>query len=41
SSTLNNKKVHACLLKRISKIKFAKPDGGQCAVRWPFKFKQN
>jgi len=37
-NTLGNKKVEACLVKQISGLKFAKPDGGVCVIRWPFKF---
>lgn len=35
---LKNKDVSACLLKQVSGLKFPKPDGGVCVIRWPFKF---
>lgn len=39
SSELKNDKVHACLVKTIKKLNFNKPDGGACAVSWPWTFK--
>tara|TARA_B100000530_G_scaffold312564_1_gene240304 strand:- start:493 stop:624 length:132 start_codon:yes stop_codon:yes gene_type:complete len=39
SSTLGSAALHKCLGKNIQKITFAKPDGGNCAVSWPFVFK--
>ena len=39
SSQLKNDKVHACLLKNIKKLNFNPPQGGDCAVSWPWTFK--
>ena len=33
-----NAKVASCIVKQISTLKFAKPDGGICVIQWPFKF---
>lgn len=33
-----NKKVGSCIVKQVSTLKFPKPDGGVCVIRWPFKF---
>ncbi|MGK0361739.1 MAG: TonB family protein [Bradymonadia bacterium] len=37
-STLGNKAVGNCVARVIKRWKFPKPDGGQCAVRYPFVF---
>ena len=37
-STLNNAKVEGCMMRVIGRLKFAKPDGGQCVIRYPFVF---
>ena len=37
-STLNNAKVEGCMMRVINRLKFAKPDGGQCVIRYPFVF---
>ncbi|NOZ01627.1 MAG: AgmX/PglI C-terminal domain-containing protein, partial [Deltaproteobacteria bacterium] len=34
-----NAKVASCIVKQVSTLKFPKPDGGVCVIRWPFKFK--
>jgi len=39
SGSMPDKKVHACVLKEIRKLKFKAPDGGECVVRKPFTFK--
>ena len=39
NSELKNEKVHGCLKKAIRKLNFTPPDGGACAVSWPFVFK--
>jgi hypothetical protein len=31
-------KIFSCVKSHIGKVHFQKPDGGICAVRWPFKF---
>ena len=31
-------KIFKCVKSHIGKVTFQKPDGGVCAVRWPFKF---
>lgn len=40
SATQNelNDKVRDCIIGQVSKLKFTKPDGGVCVIRWPFKF---
>ena len=38
SATLKDKKVQACVLKNVAKMKFSPPEGGTCVVRYPFKF---
>jgi hypothetical protein len=38
ASDLANKNVESCLVKQVSGLKFPKPDGGICVIRWPFKF---
>jgi len=35
---LKNKDVSACLARQVAGLKFPKPDGGICVIRWPFKF---
>ncbi len=37
--TLKSRRVTDCLTQTISKLKFDKPQGGVCVVRWPFVFK--
>lgn len=37
-STIGDKKVTDCVVKTVSKIRFAKPDGGVCLVSYPFVF---
>ncbi len=39
SSTLKHGGVHRCLIKNIKRVRFTKPEGGTCTVRWPFKFR--
>ncbi|MGM0574377.1 MAG: AgmX/PglI C-terminal domain-containing protein [Myxococcota bacterium] len=41
SSTLKSDNVHKCLIRNVKRIRFAKPEGGVCVVRWPFEFKPN
>ncbi|PKN58154.1 MAG: hypothetical protein CVU56_07370 [Deltaproteobacteria bacterium HGW-Deltaproteobacteria-14] len=36
--TLPNDRVKSCIVRAVSKLRFAKPDGGRCLVRWPFLF---
>ncbi|MBM4386728.1 MAG: AgmX/PglI C-terminal domain-containing protein, partial [Deltaproteobacteria bacterium] len=38
SDGLNNKGVMDCLTKNIKQLKFLKPEGGVCVIRWPFVF---
>lgn len=38
TSTLADKSVGQCVARVIKRWKFPKPDGGQCAVRYPFVF---
>jgi len=38
AATLKNERVKSCIVKAIGRMKFAKPDGGRCLVRWPFVF---
>ena len=33
------KGVEACIVRQVSQLKFPKPDGGICIIRWPFSFK--
>ncbi|MBL6975420.1 MAG: energy transducer TonB [Deltaproteobacteria bacterium] len=33
-----NSKVGSCIVKQVSTLRFPKPDGGVCVIRWPFKF---
>lgn len=33
-----NKSVEACIVRQVSQLKFPKPDGGVCIIRWPFRF---
>jgi len=37
--TMKSKRINECLSQTISKLKFDKPQGGVCVVRWPFVFK--
>lgn len=39
ADTMKNKRVTKCLKHTIGKLKFDKPQGGVCVVRWPFVFK--
>jgi len=39
SSTLGNSAVEQCVLQTIRRMKFEKPEGGVCVVRFPFVFK--
>jgi len=39
SSQMRDSKLHKCLMKEISKIKFPAPKGGDATVIYPFKFK--
>lgn len=34
-----SQEVAACVLRQISNLKFAKPAGGVCVIRWPYRFK--
>ena len=38
SSSLPDSSVQACVLRVIRRIRFTKPEGGQCIVQWPFIF---
>ncbi len=40
SPTLNelNANVESCVVRQVSQLKFPKPDGGICIIRWPFRF---
>ncbi|MBP7124904.1 energy transducer TonB [Myxococcota bacterium] len=33
-----NRTVEACVIRQVSQLKFPKPDGGVCVIRWPFRF---
>ena len=37
-NTLGVKGIEECLVRQVSGLKFPKPDGGVCVIRWPFKF---
>lgn len=39
-ATLKNDKVHSCIKRAVQRIKFGRPDGGVCVVRWPFVFQK-
>jgi len=32
------RKVSSCVVRQVSSLRFPKPDGGICVIRWPFKF---
>lgn len=36
-----SKNVRSCIERELSKVAFAKPDGGACLVNWPFMFRGN
>lgn len=40
AATVNelNKNVEACVVRQVQQLKFLKPDGGICVIRWPFRF---
>ena len=38
AATIPNERVKSCVVKAVSKLRFSKPDGGRCLVRWPFVF---
>jgi hypothetical protein len=38
SNNLNNKKVEECMAKVIGHMRFKKPSGGICIIKWPFVF---
>ena len=38
SSTIKNSAVENCVVRQIRRMKFAKPKGGICIVKWPFVF---
>ena len=38
NSTLANQKVEGCMMRVVNRLKFAKPDGGNCVIRFPFVF---
>ena len=38
-STLANERVSGCILRTVRRMRFEKPKGGICIVRWPFVFK--
>lgn len=33
-----NRSVEACVIRQVSQLRFSKPDGGVCVIRWPFRF---
>ena len=39
-TTLGDRAVSTCMLRIIETMRFAKPTGGICVVRWPFVFSQ-
>ncbi len=39
SSTLKAPKVEECMLRQVRRWRFAKPEGGQCSVNFPFVFR--
>lgn len=39
-ATLKNDKVHSCIKRAVQRIRFGRPDGGVCVVRWPFVFQK-
>jgi hypothetical protein len=38
SNNLNNKKVEECMAKVIGHMRFKRPSGGICIIKWPFVF---
>jgi hypothetical protein len=38
SSTMNSSAVEGCITRVIRRMKFAKPDGGICVIKYPFVF---
>ena len=38
SNTMGDRNVPKCLVSNVKKLKFPRPQGGQCEVRWPFNF---
>ena len=38
SDTLKNKRVIKCMRHTVKKLRFDKPQGGICVIRWPFVF---
>lgn len=39
SSEIDNKRVKSCIVSRVRRLKFAKPDGGSVEVAYPLNFK--
>jgi hypothetical protein len=37
-SDIPDRKVPVCVAKNIKKLRFPRPQGGQCVVNWPFNF---
>ena len=37
-STLGNAKVEGCMIRVVNRLKFSKPEGGECVIRFPFVF---
>ncbi|MGB0646201.1 MAG: AgmX/PglI C-terminal domain-containing protein [Bradymonadia bacterium] len=38
ASTLGNAKVEGCMIRVVNRLKFSKPEGGECVIRFPFVF---
>ena len=38
TNAIKSRTVAPCVVKNIKKLRFPKPEGGQCEVNWPFKF---
>jgi len=38
SNTMDDRNVPKCLIANVKKLKFPRPQGGECEVRWPFNF---
>ncbi|MBM4370676.1 MAG: AgmX/PglI C-terminal domain-containing protein [Deltaproteobacteria bacterium] len=37
-NTIKNQKVESCVMKVIGRMRFKKPSGGICIIKWPFVF---
>ncbi|MFH1530039.1 MAG: AgmX/PglI C-terminal domain-containing protein, partial [Pseudomonadota bacterium] len=37
-NTMKNKKVETCVSKVVGRMRFMKPKGGLCIIKWPFVF---